>query len=126
MKILVVDDYLGMRKLIRTMLRQAGFQDVEEAEDGGTALEKLKSRNYDLVLSDWNMEPMSGLDLLRAARGSPALRSLPFIMVTGTPNADEDAEKEGADGCIQKPLSVAMLKEAIRRVFERRLGQGKF
>jgi two-component system chemotaxis response regulator CheY len=118
MKILIVDDYEGMRKLIRTMLRQAGFQDIDQAEDGETALQLIRTRYYDLVLSDWNMEPMSGLDLLRAAQS--ALPSLPFIMVTGTPDAAEAAQSHGADACIQKPLNGTMLKNTIRTVFERR------
>jgi len=118
MKILVIDDYDGMRKLIRTMLRQAGITDVEEAEDGVTALKMLNSKQYDLILSDWNMQPITGLQLLRTVRETDGLKSMPFIMVTGTPDAAEEAEKSGADACIQKPLSAAMLKHAMRRAFQ--------
>jgi len=85
MPVLVVDDYGTMVRIIRNLLRQIGFADVDDAKDGTTALEKLHSRRYGLVISDWNMEPMTGYDLLRQVRADPGLGEIPFIMVTADP-----------------------------------------
>src|SRR5271168_4008275 len=82
MSVLVVDDYSTMVRIIRNLLRQLGFEDVDDACDGATALAKMKSKRYGLVISDWNMEPMTGYDLLREVRSNPALGETPFIMVT--------------------------------------------
>ena len=82
MRILIVDDYKTMLRIIRNLLAELGFKNVDEATDGSTALETLRSKKYDLVISDWNMEPMTGLDLLREVRADEQLKPMPFIMVT--------------------------------------------
>ena len=120
LRILVVDDYLNMRRLVRNMLRQIGLRESEEAADGPAALDLLRKQSYDAIISDWNMEPMSGLQLLQAVRKEPHLAQIPFIMVTGTPDAATRAREIGADGGLVKPLSAGALKEALERAMARR------
>ena len=113
--ILIVDDYSRMLRIIRGLLRQLGYQQVEEAADGASALEKLRQKPFGLVISDWNMEPMSGLELLREVRADPALAALPFIMVTAEARAAKIAEapRAGVSGYIIKPFGAEALSLKI-------------
>lgn len=118
MPILVVDDYQTMVRIIRNLLKQLGFEDVDEANDGSAALEKLKNRKYGLVISDWNMEPMTGYDLLKQVRSDESLRSTPFIMVTAESKTDNviAAKKAGVNNYIVKPFNAQTLKTKIEAV----------
>jgi two-component system chemotaxis response regulator CheY len=117
-KVLVVDDYSTMRRIIRNLLAQIGFADVEEASDGPTALRKLQSGGYTLVISDWNMEPMTGLQLLQEVRGNSQLKGLPFIMVTAESKTDNvvAAKQAGVSNYIIKPFNAETLKKKIESV----------
>ena len=88
MRILVVDDFASMRKIIKGLLKQIGFQNIEEADDGSTALEKLKIREFDLIICDWNMPKVPGIEVLKAVRNDPRLKDLPFLMVTAEAKKD--------------------------------------
>jgi two-component system chemotaxis response regulator CheY len=118
MPILIVDDYKTMLRIIRNLLTQIGFDNVEEASDGATALAKLHERPFGLVISDWNMEPMSGIDLLREVRADDALKSLPFIMVTAESKSHHvvDAREAGVSNYIVKPFNAATLKRKLATV----------
>jgi two-component system chemotaxis response regulator CheY len=113
--ILIVDDYSRMLRIIRNILRSLGYEQVEEASDGASALEKLRQKPFSLVISDWNMEPMSGLELLREVRADPALAKLPFIMVTAEARAAKiaEAERAGVSGYIIKPFGAEALNLKI-------------
>ena len=119
MPVLVVDDYSTMVRIIRNLLRQLGFADVDDANDGMTALSKMRARRYGLVISDWNMEPMTGFDLLRRVRSDPDLEHTPFIMVTAESKTDNviAARKAGVNNYIVKPFNAATLKTKIEAVF---------
>ncbi len=119
MPVLVVDDYATMIRIIRNLLRQLGFSDVDEACHGKAALAKMHERRYGLVISDWNMEPMSGVELLRAVRADPALQQTPFIMVTAESKTESviEAKRAGADNYVVKPFSAQTLKTKIEAVF---------
>jgi two-component system chemotaxis response regulator CheY len=119
--ILVVDDYQTMVRIVRNLLQQLGFDHVEDASDGASALVKLRQKPFALVISDWMMEPMSGLELLRAVRADPGLRALPFIMVTAENRKDRiaKARQAGADGYIVKPFNAEALSERIAAVMGR-------
>ena len=119
MPVLVVDDYSTMVRIIRNLLRQIGFADVDDAKDGTTALEKLHTRRYGLVISDWNMEPMTGYDLLRQVRADPGLGEIPFIMVTAESKTENviAAKKAGVNNYIVKPFNAQTLKAKIEAVF---------
>ena len=119
MPVLVVDNYGTMVRIIRNLLRQIGFADVDDAKDGTTALEKLHSRRYGLVISDWNMEPMTGYDLLRQVRADPGLGEIPFIMVTAESKTENviAAKKAGVNNYIVKPFNAQTLKSKIEAVF---------
>jgi two-component system, chemotaxis family, chemotaxis protein CheY len=116
--ILVVDDYRTMVRIVRNLLHQLGFQDVDDANDGASALAKLRARRFGLVISDWAMEPMSGLELLEAVRADPELKTLPFIIITAENRSDRiaRAEQAGADGYIVKPFNAEALRDRIARV----------
>lgn len=118
MPILIVDDYKTMLKIIRNLLGELGFTNIEEASNGKEAMEKLKTQNFSLVISDWNMEPMTGLDLLRGVRASDALKKLPFIMVTAEAKADNvvAAKKAGVNNYIIKPFTAATLRSKLSAV----------
>jgi len=120
MPILVVDDYKTMIRIIRNLLKQLGFEDVEEATDGTEALAKLKERKYGLVISDWNMVPMTGYDLLKSVRADEALQALPFIMVTAESKTENviAAKKAGVNNYIVKPFNAQTLKGKIDTVFQ--------
>ena len=119
MPVLVVDDYNTMVRIIRNLLRQLGFETIDDASDGVSALAKMRIRKYGLVVSDWNMEPMSGYDLLREVRGDPELAQTPFIMVTAESRTDNviAAKKAGVSNYIVKPFNAQTLKTKIEAVF---------
>ena len=119
MPILVVDDYNTMIRIIRNLLRQLGYEDVDDAADGASALSKMRDRRYGLVISDWNMEPMTGYDLLKEIRGDPHLAGTPFIMVTAESKTDHviAAKKAGVDNYIVKPFNAQTLQHKIASVF---------
>ncbi|MFC0220757.1 two-component system chemotaxis response regulator CheY [Pseudochelatococcus lubricantis] len=119
MPILVVDDYKTMIRIIRNLLKQLGFQDIDDAADGSEALAKLNERKYGLVISDWNMEPMTGYELLKQVRGNPALEAIPFIMVTAEAKSENvvAAKKAGVNNYIVKPFNAQTLKDKIEAVF---------
>lgn len=119
MPILVVDDYQTMIRIIRNLLKQLGFEDVDDAADGSAALGKLKEKKYGLVISDWNMEPMTGYELLKEVRADDKLRTTPFIMVTAESKTENviAAKKAGVNNYIVKPFNAATLKTKIDAVF---------
>jgi two-component system chemotaxis response regulator CheY len=119
MPILIVDDYSTMIRIIRNLLRQLGFQNIDDASDGASALAKMRDRTYGLVISDWNMEPMTGYDLLREIRSDPALAKTPFIMVTAESKTENviAAKKAGVDNYIVKPFNAQTLQHKIQAVF---------
>ena len=119
MPVLVVDDYATMVRIIRNLLKQIGFADVDDAHDGSTALAKMHEKRYGLVISDWNMEPMTGYDLLREVRASPELSKTPFIMITAESKTENviAAKKAGVSNYIVKPFNAATLKTKMEAVF---------
>ena len=119
MSILIVDDYNTMIRIIRNLLKQLGFNNVDEASDGTAALAKLREKQYRLVISDWNMTPMTGYDLLREIRADPVLRATRFIMVTAESKTDNviAAKKAGVDNYIVKPFNAQTLQHKIHSVF---------
>ena len=119
MPVLVVDDYSTMVRIIRNLLGHLGFADVDDARDGQSALAKMHSRRYGLVISDWNMEPMTGYDLLRQVRADPGLGGIPFIMVTAESKTENviAAKKAGVNNYIVKPFNAQTLKAKIEAVF---------
>ena len=118
MPILVVDDYKTMIRIIRNLLKQLGFENVEEAADGKEALSKMQGRKFGLVISDWNMEPMTGYELLREVRGDEKLKGTPFIMVTAESKTENviAAKKAGVNNYIVKPFNAATLKAKMTAV----------
>ena len=118
MKILVVDDYATMRRIVRNLLTQIGFSDIEEAGDGVTALAKLRESKFGLVISDWNMEPMTGIQLLREVRADAKLKALPFIMITAESKTENviAAKEAGVNNYIVKPFNAATLKTKLASV----------
>jgi two-component system chemotaxis response regulator CheY len=118
MNILIVDDYKTMLRIIRNLLRQLDFQNVDEATDGAQALSMLRTGSYGLVISDWNMQPMTGLQLLQEVRADAKLRNLPFIMVTAESKTENvvAAKQAGVSNYIVKPFNAETLKEKIEKV----------
>ena len=121
MKILIVDDFSTMRRIIKNLLRDLGFNNTEEADDGNTGLPKLQSGNFDFLVTVWNMPGMTGIDLLRAVRADDKLKSLPVLMVTAEAKKEQIvmAAQEGVNGYIVKPFTAQTLKEKIDKIFER-------
>jgi len=121
LKFLVVDDFSTMRRIVRNLLKELGFPNVDEAEDGASALAKLKRHSFDFVVSDWNMPNMSGIDLLRAIRGDARLKHLPVLLVTAEARKENiiEAAQEGANGFVVKPFTAATLEEKLNKVFKR-------
>ena len=117
--VLIVDDYNTMVRIIRNLLRQLGFEHIDDANDGSTALAKMQQRKYGLVISDWNMEPMTGYDLLREVRADPNLATTPFIMITAESKTENviAAKKAGVSNYIVKPFNAQTLKSKIDAVF---------
>ncbi|MCC6471166.1 MAG: response regulator [Alphaproteobacteria bacterium] len=118
MPILIVDDYKTMLRIIRNLLKQLGFDNVDEATDGSAALQKLRQRDFALVISDWNMEPMTGIELLREVRADARLKNLPFIMVTAESKTENviSAKAAGVSNYIVKPFNAATLKMKLSAV----------
>ena len=121
MKILIVDDFSTMRRIIKNLLRDLGFSNTHEADDGVTALPMLRSGDYDFLITEWNMPGMSGIDLLRAVRADDKLASLPVLMVTAEAKRDQiiEAAQAGVNGYVVKPFTAQALQEKIEKVFER-------
>ncbi len=121
MKILIVDDFSTMRRIIKNLLRDLGFTNTSEADDGTTALPMLQSGSFDFLVTDWNMPGMSGIDLLRAVRADDRLKHLPVLMVTAEAKRDQiiEAAQAGVNGYVVKPFTAQALKEKIEKVFER-------
>ena len=117
--VLVVDDYQTMVRILRNLLKQIGFNDVDDASDGRAAFEKLKGRKYGLVISDWNMAPVTGYELLQQVRSDAELNSLPFIMVTAEAKTENvvAAKKAGVNNYIVKPFNAETLRTKISAVF---------
>ncbi len=120
MKILVVDDMSSMRRIIKNTLKQLGYPNVEEAEDGQKALEMVRKETFDLVISDWNMPNMNGLDLLKSIRQDPKLSVMPVLMVTTEAEMDHilEAIRSGVNSYILKPFTAETMKEKIDKVFK--------
>ena len=121
MRFLVVDDFNTMRRIVRNLLKELGFNNVEEAEDGVDALGKLKAGGFDFVISDWNMPNMDGLQLLQTIRADAAMRSLPVLMVTAEAKTENiiAAAQAGASGYVVKPFTAATLEEKLGKIFEK-------
>lgn len=121
MKILIVDDFSTMRRIIKNLLRDLGFNNTVEADDGSTALPVLKNGGIDFLVTDWNMPGMSGLELLEQVRSDPALAKLPVLMVTAEAKREQiiRAAQAGVNGYVVKPFTAAVLKEKIEKIFER-------
>jgi two-component system chemotaxis response regulator CheY len=119
MPVLIVDDYNTMVRIIRNLLRQLGFEHIDDASDGTTALAKMETRKYGLVISDWNMEPMTGYDLLQKVRANPEMAETPFIMVTAESKTENvvAAKRAGVSNYIVKPFNAQTLKSKIDSVF---------
>ena len=119
MKILVVDDFSTMRRIIRNILKQLGFTNVEEAEDGDVALEKLRNGSFEFVITDWNMPNMTGLDLLKNIRADEVLRDTPVLIVTAEAEKENvvQAAQAGVNDYIVKPFTADVLKVKISRIF---------
>ena len=118
MPILIVDDYKTMLRIIRNLLKQLGFNNVDEATDGSAALQKLRDKDYHLIISDWNMEPMSGMQLLTEVRADTKLKELPFIMITAESKTENviAAKEAGVSNYIVKPFNAATLKTKLTAV----------
>ena len=123
MKILVVDDFSTMRRIIKNLLRDLGFNNTSEADDGLTALPMLKAGNFDLLVTDWNMPGMQGIDLLKAVRADEdeKLKSIPVLMVTAEQKKEQivEAAQAGVNGYIVKPFTALILKEKLEKIFAR-------
>ena len=120
MRFLVVDDFSTMRRIVRNLLKELGFSNVEEAEDGQVALNKLRNSQFDFIVSDWNMPNMTGIELLRNVRSDPNLKHLPFLMVTAEAKKENiiEAATAGASGYIVKPFTAATLDEKLNKIFQ--------
>jgi two-component system chemotaxis response regulator CheY len=118
-KFLVVDDFSTMRRIVRNLLKELGFSNVQEAEDGVDALNKLRSDQFDFVVSDWNMPNMTGIELLRAIRADASLKHLPVLMVTAEAKKENiiEAAQAGASGYVVKPFTAATLDEKLKKIF---------
>lgn len=121
MKILVVDDFSTMRRIIKNLLKDLGFKNIQEADDGSTALPMLQQGDFDFVVTDWNMPGMQGIDLLRAIRANPNLKHIPVLMVTAEAKKEQivAAAQAGVNGYVIKPFTAATLKEKLAKIFER-------
>ena len=121
MKILIVDDFSTMRRIVKNLLRDLGFNNTDEADDGSTALPLLEKSKYDFLITDWNMPGMTGLDLLKAVRANEKLKDLPVLMVTAEAKREQiiAAAQAGVSGYVVKPFTAVALKENIEKIFER-------
>ncbi|SNS60541.1 two-component system, chemotaxis family, response regulator CheY [Noviherbaspirillum humi] len=120
-KFLVVDDFSTMRRIVRNLLKELGYTNVDEAEDGSMALQKLRSEQFDFVISDWNMPVMDGLTMLQQIRADAALSKLPVLMVTAEAKKENiiAAAQAGANGYVVKPFTAATLDEKLSKIFEK-------
>ncbi len=120
LKFLVVDDFSTMRRIVRNLLKELGFVNVDEAEDGAAALRKLQNGNFDFIVSDWNMPNMDGLTMLQNVRANEALRKIPVLMVTAEAKNENivAAAQAGASGYIVKPFTAATLEEKLKKIFQ--------
>jgi two-component system chemotaxis response regulator CheY len=120
MKVLIVDDFATMRRILRNVLKQIGFKNMIEADDGKTALKELKKDNFDLILCDWNMPGMSGLELLNIVRSDDELKNIPFVMVTAEAQKDNivEAVKAGVSNYVVKPFTAEKINEILQKVFD--------
>lgn len=120
-KFLVVDDFSTMRRIVRNLLKELGFTNVDEAEDGAVALQKLKGGGFDFVVTDWNMPNMDGLTLLQTIRADAALKALPVLMITAEAKKENivAAAQAGASGYIVKPFTAATLNEKLTKIFDK-------
>jgi two-component system chemotaxis response regulator CheY len=120
-KFLVVDDFSTMRRIVRNLLKELGYTNVDEAEDGAVALQKLNSAQFDFVVTDWNMPNMDGLTLLQTIRQTPHLKHLPVLMITAEAKKENiiAAAQAGASGYIVKPFTSATLAEKLEKIFEK-------
>jgi two-component system chemotaxis response regulator CheY len=121
MKILVVDDFSTMRRIIKNLLKDLGFTNIQEADDGNSALPMLQQGDFDFVVTDWNMPGMQGIDLLRAIRADERLKHTPVLMVTAEAKKEQivAAAQAGVNGYVIKPFTAATLKEKLTKIFER-------
>lgn len=121
MKILIVDDFSTMRRIIKNLLRDLGFTNTQEADDGATALPMLKAGSFDFLVTDWNMPGMTGIELLKQVRADEKLATLPVLMVTAEAKRDQivEAAQAGVNGYVVKPFTAQVLKEKIDKIFER-------
>jgi len=121
MKILVVDDFSTMRRIVKNVLKQLGFDNIDEAEDGAQALAKLTNGGFGFVVSDWNMPNMNGIELLKTIRKDPDLKNLPFLMVTAESEKDKviTAIQAGVNNYVVKPFTAEIFKEKMDRIFEK-------
>jgi two-component system chemotaxis response regulator CheY len=121
MKILIVDDFSTMRRIVKNLLRDLGFTNTEEADDGNTALPMLQSGKFDFLVTDWNMPGMNGLDLLKAVRADENLSSMPVLMVTAESKREQIVEvaQAGVNGYVVKPFTAVTLEEKINKIFDR-------
>jgi two-component system chemotaxis response regulator CheY len=119
MKILIVDDFATMRRIMKNILKQIGFTNIIEADDGTTALEELKKTSVDLIISDWNMPKMTGLDLLKNVRGTDGLKEVPFLMVTAEAQKQNviDAVQAGVTNYVVKPFTAEAISEKLEKIF---------
>jgi len=121
LKFLVVDDFSTMRRIVRNLLKELGYTNVDEAEDGVVALQKLRGGGFQFVVSDWNMPNMTGIELLKTIRADAALKHLPVLMVTAEAKKENiiEAAQSGASGYVVKPFTAATLEEKLNKVFEK-------
>lgn len=121
MKILIVDDFSTMRRIIKNLLRDLGFNNTAEADDGNTALPMLQSTSFDFLITDWNMPGMTGIELLKSVRADGKLATLPVLMVTAEAKREQivEAAQAGVNGYVVKPFTAGALKEKIEKIFER-------
>ena len=126
MKILVVDDFSTMRRIVKSLLTELGFSEFDEADDGSTAWPLIQTGKYDFIVSDWNMPEMTGIELLQRVRASESLKHTPFLLITAEAKRSQilDAAQAGVDGYIVKPFSAATLNNKIEKIFER-IGERK-
>ena len=120
-RFLIVDDFSTMRRILRNLLKELGFTNVDEAEDGQAALHKLRTSHFEFVVSDWNMPNMTGIELLKAVRADNNLKHLPFLMITAEAKRENiiEAATAGASGYIVKPFTAATLSEKLNKIFEK-------
>jgi two-component system chemotaxis response regulator CheY len=121
LKMLVVDDFSTMRRIVRNLLKELGYTNVDEAEDGVAAMQKLKGGNFQFVITDWNMPNMTGIELLKVIRVDPTLKHLPVLMITAEAKKENiiEAAQSGASGYIVKPFTAGTLEEKLNKIFEK-------